>query len=137
MKRMAISGVCAALFFLGSSLAFAQQGGGMGGGMSADAMAQKMQKKLNLTQDQVNQIKPILEENMAKRQQLKGSMQGGGDRSAMFKQMKQMQEEQNQKLSKVLTPEQMQQWTAAKTDMRQRFMQRKRGGQGQDMGMGE
>lgn len=126
MKFTTFCSIWIGLFLLGAPLAFAEGGQGL----SADTIVSKMQTKLNLTPEQATAVKPIVEETMAKRQEIRGA---GGDKREMFKQMKQLKEEEEKKLSGVLTPEQMKQWTDAKSEMRQKFMERKRSGGG---GMG-
>jgi len=58
---------------------------------------------------------------MAKREQLMQGLkeQGTTDRSAVKSQMDQLKEEENQKLSQVLTADQMSQWHNKQSQMRQ------------------
>jgi len=71
---------------------------------SADDIVQKMTTELNLTPEQASAIKPIIEDNMAKRQAL---MNSSTDKSAIKDQMTQLKQDENQKLSQVLSADQM------------------------------
>src|ERR1700690_4268962 len=76
---------------------------------AADIVA-RMQSKLNLTQDQVTAITPIIEKYSSKREDLRQSMEDGtGDRDSIRSQMKQLKTDENQELSQVLSSDQMSQ----------------------------
>jgi len=65
-------------------------------------------KQLNLTSDQQKQVTEIVEKG---REQFRQSFQGGqGDREERAQRMTKLREEQNEKLSAVLTAEQKEQW---------------------------
>lgn len=77
---------------------------------SADDIVAKMQSKLNLTQDQVAAVTPIIEKYSSKRDELRQSMEDGtGDRDSIRSQMKQLKADQNQELAQVLSATQMSQ----------------------------
>lgn len=77
---------------------------------SADDIVAKMQTKLNLTQDQVAAVTPIIEKYSSKRDELRQNMEDGtGDRDSMRSQMKQLKADQNQELAQVLSSDQMSQ----------------------------
>jgi len=81
-----------------------------------------MQSKLNLTQDQVNAVTPIIEKYASKRQELRQSMQGGtADMSSIRSQMKQIKADQTQELSQVLSPAQLSQWEQMMSQMKGKF----------------
>jgi hypothetical protein len=77
---------------------------------TADIVA-KMQSKLNLTQDQVIAITPIIEKYSSKREEILQSMKNGSkDKDSIRSQMKQLKEDEGQELSQVLSSDQMSQW---------------------------
>jgi hypothetical protein len=78
---------------------------------SADDIVSKMQSTLNLTQDQVAAITPIIEKYTSKREELRqGAEDGTVDRSDMRNQMKQLKEDEKQELSQTLSADQLSQW---------------------------
>jgi septal ring factor EnvC (AmiA/AmiB activator) len=78
---------------------------------SADDIVAKMQSKLNLTQDQVTAITPIIEKYSSKREELRQSMEDGtADRDSLRGQMKQLKTDESQELSQVLSADQMTQF---------------------------
>ncbi len=70
---------------------------------NVDEKIQKMKTELNLTDAQANAVKPILEEFKSRKEALKE----GPDKNAFQKDMMQLKMEKEQKLSQVLTSEQM------------------------------
>ena len=79
---------------------------------TADIVA-KAQSKLNLTQDQVTAITPIIEKYSSQREELWQSMKDGSkDKESIRSQMKQLKGDENQELSQVLSDEQMSQWNS-------------------------
>ena len=77
---------------------------------TADIVA-KMQSKLNLTQDQVTAVTPIVEKYSSKREGIRQSMENGtADKDSIRSQMKQLKEDEGQELSQVLSAEQVSQW---------------------------
>ncbi len=78
---------------------------------SAEDIVAKMQSELNLTQDQVSAITPIIEKFSSKREELHQSMEDGtADKSSIRSQMKQLKEDEKQELSQVLSADQLGQW---------------------------
>jgi outer membrane lipoprotein-sorting protein len=78
---------------------------------SADEIVAKMQSTLNLTQDQVTAVTPIIGKYTSKRAALRQSMEDGtADRDSLRVQMKQMRTDEAGELSQVLSAEQMSQW---------------------------
>jgi hypothetical protein len=77
---------------------------------SADDIVAKMQSKLNLTQDQVTAVTPIIEKYASKREALRQSAQDGTDRDSLRSQMKQLKEDESQELAQVLSSGQISQW---------------------------
>ena len=78
---------------------------------SAEDIVSKMQSKLNLTQDQVTAVTPIIEKYSSKRQELRQSIEDGtADKDSMRSQMRQLKEDEKQELSQVLSANQLAQW---------------------------
>ena len=76
--------------------------------LTVDDMVQKMKKDLNLTDEQADAIKPIIEEKIAKRKELMETQgQEAGSLDAIRSQMEKLNKEQDQQLSKILSPDQM------------------------------
>jgi hypothetical protein len=95
---------------------------------AADIVA-KMQSKLNLTQDQVTAVTPIVEKYTSKREELKQSMEDGtADRDSMRSQMKQLKSDEAQELGQVLSADQVSQWEQM---MSQRHHKQSSGNDGQ------
>ena len=86
----------------------------------ADIVA-KMQAKLNLTQDQINAITPIIEKYSPKREKLRQSMEDGAkDKDAVRIQSKQLKADEKQELSQVLSADQLSQWERMQNQDRRR-----------------
>lgn len=83
----------------------------------ANKVVAKMGKILNLTQQQVDSLRPVVTEYTAKRHQLIQNFKDKGtiDKSGLYIKLKQLKEEENQKLSQVLTQAQIKQWTDYQT----------------------
>jgi len=83
----------------------------------ANKVVAKMEKVLNLTQQQVDLLRPIVTEYTTKRHQLIQNFKDKGtiDKSRLHIKLKQLEEEENQKLSQVLTQAQIKQWTGHQT----------------------
>ncbi len=78
---------------------------------SADEIVSMMQSKLNLTQDQVSAVTPIVEKYSSQREELRQSMEDGTmDRDSIRSQMKQLKTDEAQELSQVLSADQLSQW---------------------------
>jgi excinuclease UvrABC ATPase subunit len=76
--------------------------------LTVDEIVQKMTTDLNLTQEQTVTLKPIIEQNRAKRRELLETLkQQGADKEAIRTQMEQLNQEWDQQLSKTLNPDQM------------------------------
>jgi len=79
---------------------------------NADEILAKMKTQLNLTDTQVNDVTPIIKEYAGRRQalmQIPETIFSPSKRS-IRNQMKELKEEENKELSKVLTPDQMKKW---------------------------
>jgi len=92
----------ALILFFGAIAAYAQEK------TSADLMITNMTTYLKLTDDEVNKVRPIIENYMTKWQELMNSLKDGtAESSSVYSQMHQLRETATAQLSKVLTPEQM------------------------------
>lgn len=78
---------------------------------STDALMQQITINMKLTPDQINAIRPIIEDNIAKTRDLQLSLQKGIiDGKAMYSQSQQLAVQENQKLGAILTIDQMRAW---------------------------
>ena len=83
---------------------------------SADHIVAKMQSKLNLTQDQVAAVTPIIEKYSSKRDELLQNMEDGtADRDSIRSQMKKLRDNEKQELGQVLSSDQISQWEQMQT----------------------
>lgn len=121
MKQIFLRGALALAVVLGGSAAYAQmgQGGGYGQGgygqgqgqrqpMSADQRLEMLTKQLNLTSDQQQQIKPILE-NESQQMQSLHSDTSLSQQDRMSK-MQEIRENTNSQIKPILTPDQQTKW---------------------------
>ena len=76
---------------------------------NADDIIAKMKTQVNLTHQQSDILKPIIENNIIKRQQLMQDLKDKGitDKGIIKNTMEELEKEENQKLSQVLTKDQM------------------------------
>jgi len=76
-----------------------------------------MKTELNLTQSQADAVKPIIEEYTVKRHQIRENLeeQGVTDKNIILSRMEQIREEESQKLSQILAPDQMKRWNSKQT----------------------
>ena len=71
-----------------------------------------MKTQVNLTREQADALKPIIENNIMQRQQLMQDLKKEGvtDKSIIQNTMEQLEKDENQKISQVLTKDQMDKW---------------------------
>jgi len=87
--------------------------------LTADDVVQKMKTDLKLTQEQAGALKPIIEQNMAKRKELRETLkQQGADKDAIRSQMEQLNQELNQQFHEILTQDQVDQLKAIRAQRR-------------------
>lgn len=81
---------------------------------SADDIIEKMRAQVNLTKEQYYSLKPIIENNIIKRQQLMQDLkkEGVSDRGIIKNTMEELEKEENQKIARVLTKDQMDKWVS-------------------------
>jgi hypothetical protein len=110
---MKIIYACSIVLFFATMSVFAQEqpSGGEHQPLNTADIVAKMQSKLNLTQDQVAAVTPIIEKYSPKREELRQSMENGtADKDSIRSQMKQLKSDENQELSQFLSSDQMSQW---------------------------
>jgi flagellar motor protein MotB len=106
MRNRIIWHILVILFFL-IVYAYAQETA------SVNEIVAEMKKELNLTQEQADAVKPIIEENMAKREELRQRVQDEvmlTDRATIQRKIRELERDENQKLAQILTKEQMNKW---------------------------
>jgi protein CpxP len=113
----------------------AQQGSdqGMGGrrggrGMDPDKTLDHMTKRYNLTSDQQNQIRPILQDQQQQMQSLRGDT--SMSREDKMAKMRSMHQASQQKIEAVLTDDQRKKFDADQKKMEERRAEHMGGGQG-------
>ena len=81
---------------------------------SADEIIAKMKTQVNLTQQQVDALKPIIENNIIQCQQLMQDLKKEGvtDKSIIQNTMQQLEKDKNQKIAQILTKDQMDKWVS-------------------------
>lgn len=105
---------------------------------STDQIVSMMQSKLNLTQDQVTAVTPIIEKYSSKREALRQSMEDGtADRDSIRAQMKELKTGEGQELSQVLSADQMSQWSSMQSQGRHKHNSDSGGTSGSGGGGGE
>ena len=134
MKRSLVGALLALTMACGGTAVFAQQDNMSQGAQSAppahhmmspDQRLQHMTQMLNLTSDQQQKIKPILENEQTQMQALhQDSSMSQQDRRAK---MQQMHESTREQINAILTSEQQQKWQS----MQNRHMEHMHGGMGQ------
>ncbi|MBK5096831.1 MAG: Spy/CpxP family protein refolding chaperone [Gemmatimonadetes bacterium] len=112
----------AALFALGlaATPVLAQQGPGGRRMLSPDERLAQLTEQLDLTDEQATQMKPIIEEQSKKQQEL--FQNAGGDRATMRAEMTKLMEDTDKQYAEVLTEEQMNKYR----EMRQERMRQGR-----------
>ncbi|MCY3699973.1 MAG: hypothetical protein OXH46_10150 [Gemmatimonadetes bacterium] len=96
------------------------QRGARGFGMSLDDQMTALTERLALADEQVVQVREILEtQSESRRERLQG-MRGSGDRSAMMQAMQELQQETETLLAEVLSDEQMEKYREYLAELQQR-----------------
>jgi Spy/CpxP family protein refolding chaperone len=95
--------------------------------MSTDDRLKQMTKDLNLTADQQTKIKPILDAQQQKMQDLRND--NSGDRQSMRGKMRQIQDDTNMQIRNLLDDKQKETFDKQEQERQQR-MQNGRGGRG-------
>ena len=103
--------VMLAVLLFTAGLSFAQQQGQPPSPPSASDMVSRMKQELNLTDEQVSQITPIIQDDVSQMQSL---MNQGLDRDAAKSQIDTLHQSTELELSQYLTPDQLTQWKSRK-----------------------
>ena len=115
MKFIGKSGeVCVvmlAVLLFTAGLSSAQQQGQPPSPPSASDMVSKMKQELNLTDEQVSQVTPIIQEEVNQMQSLMSQV---ADRDAVKSQIDALHQSTEAKLAQYLTPDQLTQWKSRK-----------------------
>ena len=90
-----------------------------------DKQLERFQKSLELSPEQVNQIKPLLEERFKKRESIRETNDKLHDQ---IDDMRTLSKAQEEKLKTILTPEQFAKYNSRKDEMKDRFKHRNRRG---------
>jgi Spy/CpxP family protein refolding chaperone len=88
-----------------------------------------LKERLKLTPEQEAKIRPILEEEAAKLKDLRAQRDAAGatqDRRERIKQVRAIQQETQDRVNPILTPEQQAEWTKLRDEMRERVRDRYR-----------
>jgi periplasmic protein CpxP/Spy len=87
---------------------------------------EQIKERLKLTPEQVEQVRPILADEMQKLKALRESNSGGGrrDRRKMAREFKRIQGDADDQLKKVLSKEQMQELKTLRDEWRQQLRDR-------------
>jgi Spy/CpxP family protein refolding chaperone len=87
---------------------------------------EQIKERLTLTPEQVEQVRPILADEMQKLKALRESNSGGGrrDRRKMARELKEIQGDADDRLKKVLSKEQMQELKKLREESRQQLRER-------------
>ena len=104
----------------------------------ANVILERMKTRLNLTPEQVTQLKPILEENAKKLQEMrqkhlaKNQGQQGPPDPETRKELTALHNQNDERIAKILTPAQMDEWNKMRAEARQRAEQHMQGRPGMD-----
>lgn len=90
-----------------------------------DKQLERIQKSLELSPEQVNQIKPLLEERFKKRESIRETNDKLHDQ---IDDMRALSKAQEEKLKTILTPDQFAKYNSRKDEMKDRFRHRNRRG---------
>lgn len=91
--------------------------------MSPDDVVQRLGEKLNLSDDQKAQIKPIIADRQQKMEALRSNT--SLRRGQKGRQMKSIMKDSDQKINAILTPDQQKQYAELKQQMKERRQERR------------
>jgi len=108
---------------LSLSAVYGQSGGRMPQGRSPDQIMADMKSRLGLTEEQQAQIKPILDDEFAKRHAIIEKYQGQGRqaRPSLRSELQQLRAVTDQRLAPILTKVQMDEYHKMQEEARQRM----------------
>lgn len=90
-----------------------------------DKQLERLQKELELSPEQVNQIKPLIEERVKKRESIREANDKLHDQMGDLRELSKAQDE---KLKTILSPEQFAKYNSRKEELKDRFRHRNRRG---------
>ena len=96
--------------------------------MAPEKRLAHLKDRLQLSDRQVEQVRPILEDMAARRRDImdQARSQGGSGRASFREDMRVLREETDARLSEILSTEQMDAWKSLREEQRGRFHQRRR-----------
>ncbi|HNR11736.1 MAG TPA: hypothetical protein PKM59_00310 [Thermodesulfobacteriota bacterium] len=97
-------------------------------GSNADAFAQKFQERLQLSDEQMEQLRPIISEDMAKRKAILQKYQGHGQQGyrPMRGELDSLNADTEGKMSQILSAEQMEEYKKLRQEQVERMRERAR-----------
>ncbi len=104
----------------GAPLEAQAQRGARGFGMSLDDQMTALTERLALDEEQVVQVRQILQTRAESRRERLQAARGSGDRNAMMQVMQELQQETETKLAEVLSDEQMEKYREYVAEQQQR-----------------
>jgi Spy/CpxP family protein refolding chaperone len=111
MKRALKCIILVAVTFFITGITLAQPGGKMPSPPSVSDIVSRMQEELSLTDEQVTQITPIIQDELS---QMQAFMEQGVSLDTGKSKMEALRESTESKLSQYLTPDQLTQWKSRK-----------------------
>ncbi|MEA5140861.1 hypothetical protein [Arcicella rigui] len=90
-----------------------------------DKQLERLQKELELSPEQVNQIKPLIEERVKKRESIREANDKLHDQ---MDDLRELSKAQDEKLKTILSPEQFAKYNSRKEELKDRFRHRNRRG---------
>ncbi len=112
-------------------VAIAQTPRSAGAARPMDGRLERLSEQLKLTAGQKEQIKPILDEEMQRLQDLRGD--ASQDRRGRVESMRKLREERSERIKAVLTDEQKQQYDRMEQEQRNRMKERMRSRRSRDV----
>jgi protein CpxP len=129
LKHKIMKNVILAISLMLVTLTFAQKSETKGERGSSQEMVEKrlgkLKAELNLTDDQMKQIKPIMEARVEKMKSKKESQQAEkAEKKAQREAMKEEMKADDEKMKKILTPEQYEKWKALRNDDKEKMKEK-------------
>lgn len=116
---------------LSSSASLLAQGQGQGrrmGQVDIDSLVTDLTEQLNLTEEQATQLKPVLEEQYSSMRELMMAARQSGDMASARPKMEELRKQHHEKVSKILTEEQLKKYQEIQESSRRGGMGRRPGG---------
>ena len=134
IKVLFLAGIAASVLLLTTVFTLqpfsAEAGGRFGPSRSPEEIVERLKDRLDLTEEQVEAIRPIIEEKVQMRNELREEY--GTDRRAIRTEMQELKRSTELKLGDVLTEEQMEKYQELRQERREQMQRgKKRGGRRQ------